>query len=82
MGLDGALVVNVRLAVLAAAVVGEKTTFKEQDAAAASVPPQVLPLVENSDAFTPVKAMLEMVSVVFPVFVSVTARLPLDVPVV
>ena len=81
-GLVGALVVKVRLALLATAVVGEKTTLMVQDALATRVPEQVLPLVENSAAFAPVSAIEEMLSVVFPVLVSVTARLPLEVPVV
>ena len=82
LGLDGALVVKVRFAVLPVAVVGEKTTLIEQDADAANVPPQVLPFVENSVAFVPVNVMLLIVNEVLPVFVSVTARLPLEVPVV
>ena len=70
---------NVRLADLLAAVVGLKTTFRVQDAAAASVEPQVLPLVENSAAFAPVKAMLVIFSVAVPLLVNVTALFPLDV---
>jgi hypothetical protein len=80
-GLDAASVVKVRLAVLAVAVVGEKTTFNEHEAAAASVAPQVLPFVENSPELAPVNAMLLIVNKVLPELVSVTAVFPLDVPV-
>jgi len=44
---EAALVENVKLADFAPIVVGEKTTLSVQDAAAASVAPQVLPFVEN-----------------------------------
>jgi hypothetical protein len=81
-GLPAASVVTVKLAVFAVEVVGEKTTFKEQEAAAARVDPHVLVLVENCPESAPVRAILEILSVVFPVFVSVTEWLPLDVPVV
>jgi len=73
--------VNVKLALLAPVVVGAKTTLIEQAAEAANVDPQVLPLVLNCPESAPLKAMLEMFSVVFPVLVSVTALLLLDVPV-
>ena len=81
-GLLAASVVKVRLAVLLAAVVGVKTTFNVQLAAAANVTPHVLPFVLNSVELAPVRAMLEMLSVEVPLLVSVTAWLPLEVFVV
>jgi len=80
-GLVEALVAKVRFAFLAVAVVGENTTLIEQDARAARVELQVLPLVENSAALAPVSVMLAIVKVAFPGLVSVTRRLPLEVPV-
>jgi hypothetical protein len=82
LGLEAAFVAKRKVAVLAPIVVGEKTTFSVQVADAASVPPQVLPLVENWPASAPMSEMLEIVSVAVPGFESVTAWLPLDVPVV
>ena len=79
-GLLAALVVNVKLAVLAPVEVGEKTTLIEHEDAAARVPAQVLPLVLNWFRFTPVSAMLVIVRVAFPGLVSVTVWFPLDVP--
>ncbi len=63
-------------------MVGVKTTFKVQLAAAANVTPQVLPLVLNSVELAPVRAILEMFSVEVPLLVSVTAWFPLLVFVV
>jgi hypothetical protein len=79
-GLLAALVVNVKLAVLAPVEVGEKTTLIEHEDAAAKVPAQVLPLVLNWFRFTPVSAMLVIVSVALPGLVSVTVWFPLEVP--
>jgi len=78
-GLVAALVVNVKLAVLLAAVVGVKTTFKEHEAPATRLAPHVLLLVLNSAALAPVRVMLVIVSVDVPVLVRVTAWFPLDV---
>ena len=72
-GLVDASVVKVTLAVLATALVGENTTFRVQDAAAASVDEQVFELMLNSAELAPVKVMLEMFSVAVPELVSVTA---------
>ena len=80
-GLLAASVVKVKLAVLAVEVVGENTTFREQEASAARVAPQVFVLIENCPASVPVSAMLEIFSVAFPELVKVTAVFPLEVPV-
>jgi hypothetical protein len=81
-GLEVALVLNCKLAVLLPTVVGVKTTFNEQEADAARLAPQVLPLVLNWPESAPVKVMLEIVRVAVPVFVSVTEWFPLEVFVV
>ena len=67
-------------AVLLPVVTGEKTTFQVQVPDAATVAPQVFPLMENSLAFVPVRVMLEIVSVALPVFVNTTAVGELEVP--
>ena len=81
-GLEAALVTNTRLADLLPTVVGVKTTFSEQEAAAADLRHQVLPFVENSAALAPLRLILAIVSVAVPVFVNVTAWLPLGTLVV
>ena len=67
-------------AVLPPTVTGEKTTFQVQVPEAATVAPQVFPLIENSLAFAPVRVMLEIVNVALPVFVKTTAVGELEVP--
>ena len=66
------MVTKTKLADLLPTVTGVNTTFNEQDDEAARLAPQVLPLVENSAAFVPVRLILPIVSVAFPVLVSVT----------
>ena len=80
-GLDAASVVNRKLAVLVPIVEGENTTLSPQEAVGAKVDPQVLPLVENSPALAPVRAMLLILSMAVPGLVKVTAVLPLELPV-
>ena len=71
-GLLEALVVNVSAADRTPVAGGVNVTLTAQLAPAARVPPQVFAEMVKSAAFGPVRAMLAMVSVADPVFVSVT----------
>ena len=79
-GLVEELLTTVTLAELDCTSVGENTTFQVHDAAAASVAPQVLVLIENCDALVPVTEILVIVSVAPPLLVSVTEVGALVVP--
>src|SRR5882724_5048374 len=72
-GLLDALLITVTLADLLPVVAGENTTFQVQVASDASVAPQVLVLIENSEAFVPVSAMLVIVTDAPPMLRNVTA---------
>jgi hypothetical protein len=71
-GLPGALSVTVRLALRTAAIWGRKFTPTVHEADADKVVPQVFDAIAKSDALFPVMAMLLMVSVVVPLFLTVT----------
>lgn len=71
-GLPGALSVIVRLAIRTAATWGLNVILTLQEAAAASVVPQVFDEIANSDALVPVIAILLMVNVAVPLFLTVT----------
>ncbi len=70
-GLPGALSVKDKLADRAPAAAGVKVTLTVQCAAGASVAAQVFAEITKSVAFVPVGAMLVILSVEAPVFVSV-----------
>jgi len=71
-GLPGALSVTVRLALRTAATCGRNVIPTAQEADAANVAPQVFDAIANSEALVPVSAMLLMVTVVVPLFLTVT----------
>jgi hypothetical protein len=71
-GLPGALSVMVRLALRAAATWGWNVILTVHEADAANVVPQVFVEIANSEALVPVIAMLLMVRVVVPLFLTVT----------
>ena len=72
LGLLAALVVNVSAADRTPVAEGVNVTLTAQLSPAARVPPQVFAEMAKSAAFTPVRAMLAIVSVAVPLFVSVT----------
>jgi hypothetical protein len=71
-GLPGALSVTVRLALRTAATCGRNVILTLQDAAAANVVPQVFDEIANSEALVPVIAIVVMVNVAVPLFLTVT----------
>ena len=73
MGEVAAFVTNEIEALRLPTAVGVNVTLNEQDAEAASVDPQVLPLIAKSPAFAPPIEMLVMLSVAEPVFCRVSS---------
>jgi len=71
-GLPGALSVTVILALRTAATCGRNVIPTAQEADAANVVPQVFDAIANSEALVPVSAILLMVTVVVPLFLTVT----------
>jgi len=82
VGEPAAFVVNVRFALREPTFVGVKVTDTTQFALAARVPPHVFAEIEKSPAFDPVSAMLEIVRVALPTFVSVMLCALVGVPTV
>jgi hypothetical protein len=72
-GVPGALSLTERFAVREPVAVGRKVTLMLQFAPAARVAPQVVVLAKSA-AFVPVKPMVVMLMLEFPVFDRVTAR--------
>ena len=75
-GVPGALSVIVRLALRTAATWGRNVILIVQEPDAARVVPQVFDAIANSEALAPAIAMLLMVSVVVPLFLTVTVCVP------
>jgi hypothetical protein len=80
-GLPAALSATLTFAVRVPEAVGVNVTLMEQDAPAATDPPQVL-VSEKSPAFAPVMLTLVTVNVAVPLLVRVTTKGALDVPTV